>query len=299
MAPSSSAKKVARLASRGKGKKVRFQGGSIFPIAVGLVVVLGLLLIVYGRQSRPTDGSGVPRVNDGTNVDAHWHAAFGIFICDTFQPKITGTLEETGIDSTGSQVLLNDKFRTLGIHSHGDGIVHYHPASTKSSGNRAKLGVFLDSYNIKLSDTQLVMPANQGGQKWSTKDTKCDGKATQLTVRVWDHYNKPNDFHDVVTDFNNIRITNDGMVFVVAFVPKGTDISQPDWASQLPTLGASDGGAVIAPTTTTIANGVAPSTSTGDTTVGTGGATSTSTATAPAGAVSTATTVPATTTTGG
>ena len=28
-------------------------------------------------------------------------------------------------------------------------------------------------------------------------------------------------YHDVVTDFDNIRITNDGMVFVVAFVPKG------------------------------------------------------------------------------
>jgi hypothetical protein len=296
VAPSSSAKKVARLASRGKGKKVRFQGGSVFPIAVALVVVLGLLLVVYGRQSRPSDGSGVPRVNNGSNIDAHWHAAFGIYTCDTFQPKITGTLEETGIDSDGNQVFLNEKFRILGIHSHGDGIIHYHPASTKSSGNRAKLGVFLDSYNIKLTDTELVMPADQGGGKWSTKDFKCDGKDTQLTVRVWDHYNNTATFHDVVTDFNNIRITNDGMVFVVAFVPKGTDIPQPDWASQLPTLGAADGGAVIA-TTTTIANGSAPSTSTGDTTVGTG-ATSTSVATSDTGAVST-TTVPATTTTGG
>ena len=296
MASSSSAKKVAKLASRGKGKKVRFQGGSIFPIAVVLVVVLGLLLIVYGRQSRPSDGSGVPRVNDGSNIDAHWHAAFGIYTCDTFQPKITGTLEETGIDADGNQVFLNEKFRILGIHSHGDGIIHYHPASTKSSGNRAKLGVFLESYNIKLTDTELVMPADQGGGKWSTKDFKCDGKDTQLTVRVWDHYNDTATFHDVVTDFNNIRITNDGMVFVIAFVPKDTDIPQPDWASQLPTLGASDGGAVIA-TTTTIANGSTPSTSTGDTTVGTG-ATSTSVATSDTGAVST-TTVPATTTTGG
>ena len=268
----------------------------MFPIAVALVVVLGLLLIVYGRQSRPSDGSGVPRVNDGVNIDAHWHAAFGIYTCDTFQPKITGTLEETGIDSDGEQVLLNEKFRVLGIHSHGDGIIHYHPASTKSSGNRAKLGVFLDSYNIKLSDTELVMPADQGGLKWSTKDFKCDGKDTQLTVRVWDHFNDPATFHDVVTDFNNIRITNDGMVFVIAFVPKGADIPQPDWASQLPTLGAADGGAVIA-TTTTIANGSTPSTSTGDTTVDSG-ATSTSVATTDTGAVST-TTVPATTTTGG
>ena len=49
-----------------------------------------------------------------------------------------------GSTPTATPVLLNDKFRILGIHSHGDGIIHYHPASTKSSGNRAKLGVFLD-----------------------------------------------------------------------------------------------------------------------------------------------------------
>jgi hypothetical protein len=301
VAPSSSAKKVARLASRGKGKKVRFQGGSVFPIAVAIVVVLGLLAIIYGRQSRPSDGSGVPRVNDGSNIDAHWHAAFGIYVCDTFQPKIVGTLEETGIDSDGQTVLLNDKFRILGIHSHGDGIIHYHPASTKSSGNRAKLGVFLDSYDIKLTDTEMIMPQAQGGEKWSTKDTKCDGKDTQLITRVWDHFNDAGTFHDVVTDFNNIRITNDGMVFVVAFVPKGTDIPMPDWASQLPTLGAADGGAVIA-TTTTIA-GATTSTpaggtsAPGSTTVGDTAAVTTSSA--PGSTVSGSTTIPATTTSGG
>jgi hypothetical protein len=308
VAPSSSAKKVARLASRGKGRKVRFQGGSVFPIAVILVVALGLLAIVYGRQSRPSDGSGVPRVNDGVNTDAHWHAAFGIFICDTFQPKIIGTKEEQGIDSSGNTVLLNDKFRILGVHSHGDGIIHYHPYSTKSSGNRAKLGVFLDVYDIKLNDTEMVMPADQGGDKWSTKDTKCDGKDTDLTVRVWPNFSKPTEFHDVVTDFNNIRITNDGMVFVVAFVPKGTPVPQPDWAAQLPTLGATDGGNV-APETTLVGEttlvppvpidtslgGSTPSTpASGDTTVGGSGAPTT---TEPV--LSTSTTTPATTTTGG
>lgn len=302
MAPSSSAKKVARLASRGKGKKVRFQGGSIFPIAVAIVVVLGLLAIVYGRESRPSDGSGVPRVNNGENIDAHWHAAFGIYICDTFQPKIVGTLEETGVDSTGQSVLLNDKFKILGIHSHGDGIIHYHPASTKSSGNRAKLGVFLDSYDIKLTDTELIMPPEQGGEKWSTKDTKCGGKDTQPVVRVWDRFDNPDVYHDVVTDFNNIRIINDGMVFVIAFVPKGADIPMPDWAAELPTLGAADGGSVIATTTTTpsgdttVGTGVTGDTTvgtaTGDTTVDTGASTTTEPA-------STSTTVAATTTTGG
>jgi hypothetical protein len=296
VASSSSAKKVAKLASRGKGKKVRFQGGSIFPIAVVLVVVLGLLAIFYGRQSRPSSGVGVPRVNDGTNIDAHWHQAFGIYICDTFQPKIQGTLEETGVDSQGNTVLLNDKFAILGIHSHNDGIIHYHPASTKSSGNRAKLGVFLDSYNIKLTDTELVMPPEQGGEKWSTKDTKCDGKATQLITRVWDHYNDPNTFHDVVTDMKDIRITNDGMVFTVAFVPKGANIPQPDWAAQLPTLGASDGGAVIASTTTLAPGETVPLPTTVDTSV-TGSVAPA--AVEPTSSTTTATTTPATTTTGG
>jgi hypothetical protein len=301
VAPSSSAKKVAKLASRGKGKKIRFQGGSVFPIAVVLVVVLGLLAIVYGRQSRPSDGSGVPRVNDGVNTDSHWHAAFGIYICDTFQPKIVGTKEETGIDpATGQSVLLNDKFKLLGIHSHGDGIIHYHPSSTKSSGNRAKLGVFLDVYDIKVTDSTLVMPADQGGEKWSTKDTKCGGKDTQMKVVVWDHYDKP-DFHEVVTDFNNIRITNDGMVFVIAFVPKGTDVPQPDWAAQLPTLGASDNGTATTPTTT-IAGGVAPTTVAGGATGSSVATTDTSVTTSGASTtqpVSTSTTAPAPTTTGG
>jgi hypothetical protein len=43
---SSSAKKVAKLAQRGKGKKVRFQGGTLFPAVVLAVVILGLLTIV-------------------------------------------------------------------------------------------------------------------------------------------------------------------------------------------------------------------------------------------------------------
>jgi hypothetical protein len=292
VAPSSSAKKVARLASRGKGKKVRFQGGSVFPIAVFLVIILGLVAIVYGRESRPSDGSGVPRVNDGVNTDAHWHAAFGIYICDTFEPKIVGTKEETGIAADGTTVLTNDKFKILGVHSHEDGIIHYHPYSTKSSGNRAKLGVFLDVYDIKITDTELKMPPDQGGETWSTDDTKCDGKDTDLIVRVWDSYADPAVHHDVVTDFNNIRITNDGMVFVIAFVPKGTDIPQPDWAAQLPTLGAADGGNV-APSTTIV----------GETTTTPSGSTPVDSSTTSVGGtttdVSSSTTTPATTTTGG
>ena len=54
MAPSSSTtKKAARLAQKGKGRRVRFQGGTLFPLVVAIVLVVGLGLVVYARASRP------------------------------------------------------------------------------------------------------------------------------------------------------------------------------------------------------------------------------------------------------
>ena len=76
MAPSSSStKKAARLAQKGKGQKVRFQGGTLFPVIVALVIVLGFGLIVYARQSRPAADASAPTIND------HWHHVYGFYIC--------------------------------------------------------------------------------------------------------------------------------------------------------------------------------------------------------------------------
>ena len=49
----SSTKKAARLAQKGKGQRIRFQGGTVFPLAVALTLILGLALIVYSRQTLP------------------------------------------------------------------------------------------------------------------------------------------------------------------------------------------------------------------------------------------------------
>jgi hypothetical protein len=54
VATSSSAKKIARLAQASKnrkGRKVRMQGGSLFPTVIFVVCVLGVGLIAYARQS--------------------------------------------------------------------------------------------------------------------------------------------------------------------------------------------------------------------------------------------------------
>ena len=132
------------------------------------------------------------------------------------------------------------------------------------------------------------MPADPGWRdEWSTKDTKCDGKDTELRSRVWDDYTDPSVYHDVVTDFNNIRITNDGMVFAIAVRPQGR--RHPDARLGWPTadLGVDPTAARCPPTTT--ARPVPP-----DAATPTSGSAATTTAATPP-----STTTPATTTTGG
>ena len=269
MAPSSSTNKAAKLATRGKGKRVKFQGGTIFPAIVVIVIIAMLGLVAYSRTSRPTDGSGPPRLGD------HWHAAYGFYVCDdtgaAFLPNLQGTKEEQTVDSAGNTVYADRHFRLTGIHSHGDGVIHYHPYTSRATGNRARLGVFLDAYNVKLSDTKLELPADQGGQTYDTSTYKCNGEDTQIRVRVWDSFANPNDYRDYVTDFDNIRLDRNGMAYTIAVVPKGKDIPQPPSAPKLPELGTVDGGtAITVPEAAGVVAGtVAPVDSGASTTVGT------------------------------
>ncbi|MFZ4719782.1 MAG: hypothetical protein ACOYMR_10175 [Ilumatobacteraceae bacterium] len=248
MASSSSAKKVAKLASRGKGKKVRFQSGTTFPVVVAIASVLMIVLVAYSRATVPGIETGPPQPTD------NWSMAYGIRICDTWLPDLTGTEAELELDaSTG------DPSKVVN-GPNADGIIHYHPQEGGATGRKARLGVFLDIYDVKLSDTKLELPASQVGEGedrvWDTKSFKCNGKETQIRVRVWNDYTV-GDFVDNVTNFRNLRFLNNGMVFSIAVVPKGDDIPQPESTGTLTDLGVIGAGTV---TTTTPAGGSTDST---------------------------------------
>ena len=287
MAPSSSANKVAKLASRGKGKRVRFQGGTTFPLILTVVAVLMVALIVYSRASIPSAESGAPQPGDT------WSHAYGIRVCDEWLPSLTGTSAELTKDaSTGDST-------KVATGSDADGIIHYHPQTGGATGRNARLGVFLNIYGVKLTDTTLELPASQVGpgetRKWDVKNFKCNGKSTQLIVRVWKDYTT-GDFVNNVTDFKDLRFVNNGMVFSIAIVPKGDDIPKPDSASKLADLGVIGSGTG---TTTTVTGGTQPvSTDTGvtSTTVAPSTTTAGASSTTTAGA---STTAPSTATTGG
>lgn len=230
MAPSSSStKKAARLAQKGKGQKVRFQGGALFPLIVAIVVVLGTSLVVYARQSRPAVDASAPTIDD------HWHHAYGFLICDTWVE-----LEGDGEAQDANGRPTNVEYARTGIHSHDDGLIHWHPFSSASVGGRAQLGVFLDVYGVELSDDVLQFPEDQRAQlpeefqedgRFESGETECtiDGETEvgRLQVTVWDNLSDTGDGTTFIAGFNDIRLDQDAMVVSIAFVPDGTDVGKP------------------------------------------------------------------------
>lgn len=237
---SSSTKKAARLAKSGQGKKVRFQGGTLFPMVVAIVLVLGVGLVVYARQSRPPADASAPTITD------HWHHAYGFYLCDTWF-RLEGNAEQEGTSDF-------TEYQRTGIHSHDDGVVHWHPFTSASVGSRAKLGLFLDTYGVELTNDTLTFPENQRAGLPSQQETGVfeDGETTctidgvdedaELKVVVWNNFTDTDDGTTYIADFDNIALDQDQMVVSIAFVPDDTDVGMPPWAQDLPTLGEIDAG---------------------------------------------------------
>ena len=229
---SSSTKKAARLAQKGKGKKVRFQGGTIFPLVVALTLILGFGLIVYARQTLPAADSTPPTVND------HWHVAYGFYLCDTWY-QLAGNLEEQ--NSQGA--LVNTKFLQSGIHSHDDGVIHWHPVTSKAVGKNATLGVFLDTYDVELTNDSIKFPevnALGGKQEYIEGETKCGDEDAEISVVSWKAFSDTDDGNRYIAAMDQVHVDNDGMVFAIIF---GTDEAprvMPPWAADLPQLGLVD-----------------------------------------------------------
>ena len=113
MANPSSSKKVQRAArAASASKSVRERREIVFPLALAMVVILGVALVVFARSSRAP--ASAPRVGND-----HWHSAYAIFDCDRFLPAFTSAADPDG------------------IHSHQDGVVHVHPWNSSAAGEQA------------------------------------------------------------------------------------------------------------------------------------------------------------------
>ena len=278
MGKASSAKKVARAARAGGSTKQRKHNWA-FPAGIALIVIVGALVVFIARGDNKTAAAVSPTTND------HWHAAFGVYVCDAFLPAV----------ADGPQDL-------LGIHTHQDGIIHIHPFQGGAAGNNAKLQVFADQVGISFSGSSFTMPDG------STYDNgyDCNGTPAVVTLSQWNNVDElkadPSTPPDVVytKDFGKVHFANDRMAFTLAVAPEGTTIPPPDSVATVDQLDPTTD--AVSPTTsldisgltgssTTVA-GATDSTVAGSTSSTVAGSTD-STSTTVAGATnSTATTVP-------
>ena len=200
MGKASSSKKVARAASTGGGRTSRGRTPWLWYGSMTMVVLLGTLILWVSRADLDRAAADPPVIGKD-----HWHAAYGIFVCDKFLPD----RGDVGPDR-------------LGIHSHSDGLIHIHPFASRSSGKNARLGIFMDQIDVDLSRTRLELPDQE---PLVSGESKCGDKVGEVKVRQW---NNPGDEAptDVTGDPNDLRLRQ-AQVITIAFVPDGTDIPKP------------------------------------------------------------------------
>lgn len=234
---------------------MRFQGGTLFPAVVAIVAVLGLATIVYARQSRPPVDASPPTTND------HWHAAYGFYLCDPETGEM-GWQELVGdqeIRDEGGQVTgQQPAYARTGVHSHDDGVIHWHAFTSAATGRNADLGLFLDVYDVQLSDSELKFPDQQlSGATYEEDETKCGDQDGNLRVQAWDNYQDTGEGITYTANFNDIRLTNNSMVFTIAFAPDDVVLPMPPEAQNLPALGAADSNQTEPPSAETTVPGSA------------------------------------------
>lgn len=236
MGKSSSAKKVARAARAGGATSTGKRRNLLFPVSIAVVVLAGVLIIGLARNTNSSAAQEAPKVGD------HIHVAYGIYVCDTFLPPLT----DTGAD-------------TLGIHTHGDGIVHVHPFGSAAAGKNATLATWGKTDGLSFSKGGF----NVNGTAYDN-GYDCNGQPARVALYVWNADDTSAAPQVITSNIADFRLDKDRQAVVLAVVPDGvtppppTSIPELDKLSDVP--GAST--TTTAPTTVPASPDTAADTST-------------------------------------
>lgn len=206
MGKASSAKKIKRVQQAGVSRAPGQRRQYGYPALIAGIVIVGSVLVFFARDQQSASAGEAPVANKD-----HWHAAYALNICGENQPNPS----DDGPD-------------TKGIHTHGDGLVHIHPFVGAASGESATFQVYADQLGIELTDDSMTLP--DGTKYTNGEDCKIDGKKKpgQVTLYVWPPQATDATDPEVITeDIGATRFTDDGQVFVLAFVPKGYEMALP------------------------------------------------------------------------
>lgn len=213
MGKASSAKKIKRVQQAGVSRTPGQRRNLGYPALIVGILVAGLVLTYFAREQRAASADEAPVANRD-----HWHAAFGINACGSYQPN----LNDDGPDAKG-------------IHTHADGLIHIHPFGSGASGNNAVFSVFADQVGIELGDGEFTMP--DGTRYANGDDCQVDGDETEpgrVALYVWPPQATDATEPEIVTEnIGDVRFKRDGQVFVLAFVPEDAEVELPPSMEEL------------------------------------------------------------------
>lgn len=206
MGRASSSKKVARAArTAGRPGAGRNYG---WPLAIGGVVVVGVLLVILSFGSNKKD-------NVPPTMTDHFHTAYGVYNCSTYLPPLSDAMNS-------------------GIHTHGEGLVHTEPRSATETGRNANVATFVKGRpGMAVTDTQIKIPGSIGVRNGD----QCDGKPAKVRFFVWDNAGAPTP-REVTGGVNRVLLEDQG-AFAIAFVPDGVTPPLPPSVSRLQNPGES------------------------------------------------------------
>lgn len=206
MGKSSSAKKVARAARAGGATSQGKKRNLLFPVSIAAVVIVGVLVVGLARSTNSKAAAETPAVGE------HIHAAYGIYVCDKFLDPLT--------DPGGD---------TLGIHTHGDGIVHIHPFGGAAAGKNATMSTWGKTDGLEFSKTGFTVNGTTYDDGYD-----CNGQPATVKMYVW-NADDTSAAPQIVnaSDIGGFRFKTDRLALTLAVVPEGADVPPP---TSIPTL---------------------------------------------------------------
>jgi hypothetical protein len=196
MGKASSSKKVARAAGTGGGRTTRGKTPVLWYGTLVVILLGGIALTAFSRQQR-LDKLSSPASNEAPKANAdHWHTALGVYVCDHWLEPV------------------KDQTDPVGIHTHGEGVIHVHPFVASAAGRRATFQRFAETVKGDLHATRFTWPEGDGKKKVEHKNgDKCGDQVGEVKAFY--------DGQPRLGDPGDIRLTDKG-VLVLAFVPKDT-----------------------------------------------------------------------------
>lgn len=208
MGKASSSKKIRRVQQAGVSRAPGQRRNLAYPALIVAIIVVGMVLVALARDSRQATASEAPTTRD------HWHEAFAINVCGEF-------LDPPADDGPDR----------LGIHTHGDGLIHVHPYGAGATGANATIGVFFKQIGAVVENGSMSL--KDGTTK---KDgQKCDGKKAEVALFVWppqaNDKTKPTKLTGA--DIAASRFSENGSASVLSFNPEGFTPPLPPSMSEL------------------------------------------------------------------